>query len=198
MGFINRFLLFLYALAVALAALGVIVLCLPVIPVPVVLNEVAFALSRWETMAGAALVFLLSVHLVACSFSGSSKREEKAEKEPEAVIVKGAAGEVRVATSAVSSLAEKSALQVHGVESAEAKVESRRVAQGEEKEASSTVVIGLEVGLGGGQNVTQVSDAVRAAVSEQMSNVLGLAEYSIDISVTEIAGKDAAKKSRVS
>ena len=31
-----------------------------------------------------------------------------------------------------------------------------------------------------------------------MSNVLGLAEYSIDISVTEIAGKDAAKKSRVS
>ncbi len=198
MGFINRFLLFLYALAVALAALGVIVLCLPVIPVPVVLNEVAFALSRWETMAGAALVFLLSVHLVACSFSGSSKREEKAEKDPEAVIVKGAAGEIRVATSAVSSLAEKSALKVHGVESAEAKVQSRRVVQGEGKEASSTVVIGLEVGLGGGQNVTQVSDAVRAAVSEQMSNVLGLTEYSIDISVTEIAGKDAAKKSRVS
>ncbi|MBO4852752.1 MAG: alkaline shock response membrane anchor protein AmaP [Schwartzia sp.] len=198
MGFINRFLLFLYALAVALAALGVIVLCLPVIPVPVVLNEVAFALSRWETMAGAALVFLLSVHLVACSFSSSSKREEKAEKEPEAVVVKGAAGEVRVATSAVSSLAEKSALKVHGVESAEAKVESRRVVKGEGQEASSAVVIGLEVGLGGNQNVTQVSDAVRAAVSEQMSNVLGLAEYSIDISVTEIAGKDAAKKSRVS
>lgn len=198
MGFINRFLLFLYALAVALAALGVIVLCLPVIPVPVVLNEVAFALSRWETMAGAALVFLLSVHLVACSFSSSSKREEKAEKEPEAVVVKGAAGEVRVATSAVSSLAEKSALKVHGVESAEAKVESRRVVKGEGQEASSAVVVGLEVGLGGNQNVTQVSDAVRAAVSEQMSNVLGLAEYSIDISVTEIAGKDAAKKSRVS
>ena len=148
MGFINRFLLFLYALAVALAALGVIVLCLPVIPVPVVLNEVAFALSRWETMAGAALVFLLSVHLVACSFSSSSKREEKAEKEPEAVVVKGAAGEVRVATSAVSSLAEKSALKVHGVESAEAKVESRRVVKGEGQEASSAVVVGLEVGLG--------------------------------------------------
>ncbi len=98
----------------------------------------------------------------------------------------------------MSSLAEKSALKVHGVESAEAKVQSRRVVQGEGKEASSAVVIGLEVGLGGGQNVTQVSDAVRAAVSEQMSNVLGLAEYSIDISVTEIAGNDAAKKSRVS
>ena len=53
----------------ALAALGVIVLCLPVFPIPVVLNEVAFVLSRWETMAGAAVVFLLSVHLLACSFS---------------------------------------------------------------------------------------------------------------------------------
>ncbi len=198
MGYINRFLLFLYALAVALAALGVIVLCLPVIPVPVVLNEVKYVLSRWETMAGAALIFLLSVHLAACSFSCGSKREDKKEKEPEAIVVRGAAGEVRVATSAVSDLAEKGAARVHGVESAEAKVTSRRVVKGESQEAASEVLIGLELGLGSGQNVAQISDAVRAAVSEQMNEVLGLSEYSIDISVTEIASKDAAKKSRVS
>ena len=69
MGYINRFLLFLYTLAIALAALGVIVLCLPVFPVPAILNETAFLLSRWETIAGAALVFLISVHLVACSLT---------------------------------------------------------------------------------------------------------------------------------
>ena len=101
MGYINRFLLFLYTLAIALAALGVIVLCLPVFPIPVILNETAFVLSRWETMAGAALVFILSVHLLACSFSGGSKHEEKKEQEPEAVVVHGAGGEVRVAVSAV-------------------------------------------------------------------------------------------------
>ncbi len=198
MGYINRFLLFLYALAVALAALGVIVLCLPVIPVPVVLNEVAFALSRWETMAGAALIFLLSVHLAACSISCSSKSEEKKKKEPEAVVMQGAAGEVRVATSAVSNLAEKSASKVYGVESVDAKVESRRVVKSAGQEPSSEVLIGLALGIGAGQNVAQVSDAVRTAVSEQMKDVLGLAEYSIDISVTEIASKDATKKSRVS
>lgn len=198
MGFINRFLLFLYALAIALAALGVIVLCLPVFPIPMILNEVAFVLSRWETMAGAALVFLLSVHLLACSFSSGSKKEEKKEKEPEAVIVHGASGDVHVAVPAVSSLAEKSAMKVYGVEGVNAKVESRRVAGGEGKAPSSSVVVGLNLELGAGQNVAQVSEAVRAAVSEQMNEVLGLADYSIDISVAEIAGKDAAKKSRVS
>jgi uncharacterized alkaline shock family protein YloU len=197
MGYINRFLLFLYTLAIALAALGVIVLCLPVFPIPVILNETAFVLSRWETLAVAALVFILSVHLLACSFSGGSKREEKKEKEPEAVVVHGEGGEVRVAVPAVSNLAEKCALKVQGVENANAKVESRRVAGGEGK-VSSSVAIRLDLELGARKNVAQVSDAVRAAVSEQVNEVLGLKDYSIDISVAEIAGKDAAKQSRVS
>ena len=197
MGYINRFLLFLYTLAIALAALGVIVLCLPVFPIPVILNETAFVLSRWETLAVAALVFILSVHLLACSFSGGSKREEKKEKEPEAVVVHGEGGEVRVAVPAVSNLAEKCAMKVQGVESANAKVESRRVAGGEGK-VSSSVTIRLDLELGARKNVAQVSDAVRAAVSEQVNEVLGLKDYSIDISVAEIAGKDAAKQSRVS
>ena len=198
MGYINRFLLFLYALAVALAALGVIVLCLPVFPVPAILNETAFLLSRWETIAGAALVFLISVHLVACSLTcGSRSGEQKEKKEPEAVVVRGASGEVRVAIPAVSSMAEKSASKVYGVENVDAKVEARRVT-GEDGVPSSKVAIGLEVALAAGQNVAQASDAIRAAVSEQMDNVLGLADYSIDISIAEFAGIDAAKKSRVS
>ena len=177
MGYINRFLLFLYALAVALAALGVIVLCLPVFPVPAILNETAFLLSRWETIAGAALVFLISVHLVACSLTcGSRSGEQKEKKEPEAVVVRGASGEVRVAIPAVSSMAEKSASKVYGVENVDAKVEARRVT-GEDGVSSSKVAIGLEVALAAGQNVAQASDAIRAAVSEQMDNVLGLADY---------------------
>ena len=198
MGYINRFLLFLYALAVALAALGVIVLCLPVFPVPAILNETAFLLSRWETIAGAALVFLISVHLVACSLTcGSRSGEQKEKKEPEAAVVRGASGEVRIAIPAVSSMAEKSASKVYGVENVDAKVEARRVT-GEDGVPSSKVAIGLEVALAAGQNVAQASDAIRAAVSEQMDNVLGLADYSIDISIAEFAGMDAAKKSRVS
>ena len=198
MGYINRFLLFLYALAVALAALGVIVLCLPVFPVPAILNETAFLLSRWETIAGAALVFLISVHLVACSLTcGSRSGEQKEKKEPEAVVVRGASGEVRVAIPAVSSMAEKSASKVYGVENVDAKVEARRVT-GEDGVPSSKVAIGLEVALAAGQNVAQASDAIRAAVSEQMDNVLGLADESVDMSIAEFAGMDAAKKSRVS
>ena len=95
-------------------------------------------------------------------------------------------------------MAEKSAAKVHGVENANAKVESRRAAGGQSQAPASSVVIGLDLELGAGQNVAQVSDAVRAAVSEQMNEVLGLSDYSIDISIAEIAGREAAKKSRVS
>ena len=55
MGYFNRFLLFLYALAVALASLGLAALCLHLLPQAVIENEMAFLLSRWETLAGAAV-----------------------------------------------------------------------------------------------------------------------------------------------
>ncbi len=193
MGYINRFLLFLYALAVALAALGVIVLCLPIFPVSATLNETSYLLSRWETILGAVLVFLISVHLVACSLTcGSGSGDKKNKKEPEAVVVHGASGEVRIAVSAVSSLAAKCASKIHGVESVDAKVESSR-AVGPDNTPSSKVVIKLDVNLGGGQNVAQVSDAIRTSVSEQMNDVLGLTDCTVDISVAEIGSQDAAK-----
>ena len=72
------------------------------------------------------------------------------------------------------------------------------MAGGEDKAPSSSVVVGLDLALGEGQNAPQISDAVRAAVSEQMKGTLGLTDFSIDISVAEIAGRDATKKSRVS
>lgn len=193
MGYINRFLLFLYALAVGLASLGVAVLCFSVFPQTVVLNEAAFLLSRWETAAGAGAVFLLSVHLAGCSlFAGGAK-----ERRPEEVVVYGAQGAVHVAASAVSELAERVAARVHGVETAAAKVAVTE-APSARSSAAQKVKVRIEARLSGGRKVTEASDAIHAAVSEQMTEVLGLADYSIDISVTGVAGGEAAKKPRVS
>ena len=81
MGIINRFLLFLYALAVACLSLGVVALALQIVPEPILLNEYRYLMGaqQWQLVAGGVLVFLLSIHLIGCSFSGGSDKREGGE-----------------------------------------------------------------------------------------------------------------------
>ena len=78
MGIINRFLLFLYALAVACLSLGIAALALQIVPEPILLNEYRYLMGaqQWQLVAGGVLVFLLSIHLIGCSFSGGSDKRE--------------------------------------------------------------------------------------------------------------------------
>ncbi|MBQ7515764.1 MAG: alkaline shock response membrane anchor protein AmaP [Schwartzia sp.] len=188
MGFFNRFLLFLYALLVALASLGAIALCLNVLPVPMIQNELKFLLSRWETIAAAAFLFLWSVHMMGASFSRSGESKPKKKDEPEAVLVKTANGEVRVLTGAVCALIEKCAMGVFGVREARAKVHS--TAEGE----GSLVEAALDVAVDDDQNVGTVSDYIRGEVDRNMKQVLGLETYKLAISVTEIARPETAAR----
>ena len=103
MGFISRFVLFWYALAIAVASIGVAALCLGVMPQTFVLEQTAFWLAQWETIVGAVVVFFLSIYLLGCVF----QREAKPDKKTEAVIVRSETGEVSVSVKAVSDMAEK-------------------------------------------------------------------------------------------
>ena len=193
MGLINRFLLLLYALAVAAAAVGVAALCFGVVPRTFVLEQAAFWLSRWETVGGAVIVFLASLYvIVTCVFH----REAKPDKEKEAVVIRSETGEVRVAVPAVAEMAEKIASKIYGVESVSANVSSTPPKANEK--GSSSVVVGLQVGINDGHNVAAISDAIRTTVSEHMAKTLGFTGCAINISVTEIAEEVAAKKPRVS
>lgn len=183
MGYFNRFLLFLYALAVALASLGLAALCLHLLPTAVIENEMAFLLSRWETLAGAAVAFLWSVHLMGCSLSS-----EKSAGEVEAVVLRGAGGEVRVAVAAVQDMVEKSAMRLSGVLRAQAEVSARR--RGED----STVEIALRVAVEEKANVAALSDTIRAEIRQQVTDTLGLREFTLDVTVMEIQPTAKANK----
>lgn len=183
MGYFNRFLLFLYALGIALASLGLAALCLHLLPQAVIENEMAFLLSRWETLAGAAVAFLWSVHFMRCNLSTG-----KAPEETEAVVLRGAGGEVRVAVAAVRDMVEKSALTIDGVLNAQAKVSARR--QGE----ASTVEIALRVAVEEKENVAALSDRIRAEVRQRVTGTLGMNEFALDVAVTEL--RSAAKVQR--
>lgn len=176
MGYINRFLLFIYALVIALASLGLGALCFHILPEAVIQNEVAFALSRWETIAGAVVVFLWSVHLMGCSLS----RSERSRGDAEAIILLGAAGEVRISVSAVRDMAEKSALAVPGVYEAKAKVRAQR-----EKESSS-VAVTLSIAVDAKQNVAEISDSIRKEAHRQLTDILGVKDFTLEVFVTEL------------
>lgn len=187
MGYFNRFLLLLYALAIALASLGVAALCLRIVPASVVLNEAAFLLSRWETIVGALVVFLWSVHLMGCSLSGSAKGAG----DKEVLVVHGSAGEVRVAVPAVRDMVEKSALRVSGVSEAKAKIHISH--QGEKR----VVEVALQVAIEGTQSIAVVSDNIRGALGQQMSGVLGIKDFKLEIAVSDF-GQLGEDKKRVS
>ncbi|MGP1367284.1 MAG: alkaline shock response membrane anchor protein AmaP [Schwartzia sp. (in: firmicutes)] len=175
LGYVNRFLLFLYALAIALASLGLAALWFHLLPQAVIENELAFLLSRWETLAGAAVAFLWSIHFMGCSISS-----DKASADTEAVVLKGAGGEVRVAVAAVRDMVEKSALMIDGVLNAKARVSARR--RGDD----SVVDIALRVAVADKENVAALSDSLRAEVRQRVSGTLGINDFSLDVAVTEL------------
>ena len=75
MGVFNRFLLFLYTLLFGVVSLGVVLLVFNVVPERVLLNEYQFAVTQWQTGAVAAVVFIISIHLLFCSFAGKGNKE---------------------------------------------------------------------------------------------------------------------------
>ena len=59
MGIINRFFLFVFALFLVLLSLGVLAVCLQIVPEHYWLNELRFALGRQETIVASAAAFFL-------------------------------------------------------------------------------------------------------------------------------------------
>ena len=60
MGIINRFLLFVLMIGLALLAVLMLLLCMGAVPEPVWLNELHYILSRRETVAASVVVLVLA------------------------------------------------------------------------------------------------------------------------------------------
>ena len=64
MGIINRFLLFVLMIGLAVLAVLMLLLCMGAVPEPVWLNELHYILSRRETVAASVVVLVLALHLL--------------------------------------------------------------------------------------------------------------------------------------
>ena len=98
MGIINRFLLFVLMIGLALLAVLMLLLCMGAVPEPVWLNELHYILSRRETVVASVVVLVLALHLLGVSLRG---RAERTRESGDFILLQGAEGGVRVALPAI-------------------------------------------------------------------------------------------------
>lgn len=188
MGILDRILLAVYAIALAILSLGAIVLCTQWISADFLWTNLTYLRGRWETMAGAAVFFLASLRLLKVSF----QREKKAQRPVETVVTRGEMGEVNVAVDAVRELACRSARAVAGVRDAVVDVLGV-TAQPDGQEARLRLKITAQIG--GEHQVVAVSDEVRRKVLESLAHVAGLTAVDLDVLVDDMS--DDSAKGRV-
>ena len=177
MGYFNRFLLFIYSLAIAAVSLGIVALCLHVLPMNEILNEIKFALSRWETIAAAVFVFFFSVHILGCALSsGSSEGSTRGEM----LLLSGVTGAVSVSVEAARSLVEKTALSVSGVRSVKSKVWAKKT-----QDDMSELDVRLKLAVGQENKATEIADEVRQSIIDNVDKVLGLKTCNIELESSE-------------
>ena len=101
MGIINRFLLFVSMIGLALLSVLVLVLCMGVLPESIWLNEIHYILSRRETVAVSVVLLLVALHLLGVSLRG---RAERTHERGDFILLQGAEGGVRVALPAIRAM----------------------------------------------------------------------------------------------
>lgn len=191
MGFLDRFFLALYALAVLLLSLGVAVLCTQLVPMELVWTNFIYLCGRWETVAGAAVFFLLSLRFLKVSLSVSKR--PKLQKE--AVIVRGEMGEVQVAVEAVRNMVDKTARSVRGVRDVKTEVTAAFMPSKKgDVAAQQQVKIVVKIVIGQESNVTEVSNQVRTLVGNGLTNVVGLSDFDLEVRIDDISNASVQKQ----
>lgn len=189
MGIINRILLFVYALFFGALCAGAAGLCLHIVPERVFFNEYEYLVNQWQTGAVAGVLLLVSIHLVLCSFASSGK---KTVSSGEVLVVQGTEGQVNVSLEAIRDMAERLAAGVHGVRQAKARafVERRR-------DEGDFLKLDMRLGIGQERGVAAISDDVRLQLDRYVTQVAGIDNVEVAVSVQSIASGVSVKKRRI-
>lgn len=189
MGIINRFLIFLYTLFIAVLSIGVILLVVKLVPEQYVINEYQYLAAQWQTAAGALLFFLLSIHLLCCSLFNGSKEQVSRN---DIILVNTDSGSVQVTLEAVREMINRLSDSTVGVR------ESKTVCQVRHgKENDDKLEITLKLIIGQDRNIGLISDDIRGKIDQHMKHLVGINAYELKIEVESIAGGVAVKKRRV-
>ena len=190
MGIISRLLLFLYVIAVASALIVFAGVCLNFFPAEFWRGELEKIISRQETLAVIAAMFLASLCLLSSVFSsGGKKNSEEFLSTDDVELQTGQAGEVRIAVQAIKNVVEQAALTVSGVREVKAEVFSQK--------GEMPVKINLEIILGQGYSAPKVSEEINSAVNEALQTAMQISNVPVKTKVTEVTHAVLERERRV-
>lgn len=189
MGIFNRFLLLLLSLATAASALIVLGIATGLVPTGVWQNELNFILSRYETLAVAVLVLLVSLKLIGAAFARTSK--DSTQHKGEYLITKNDGGEVRIALDAVRTLVTRLASETAGVREARTQVRVSGPRAAKKLSVALALVVGREV------NATSLTQALTATIAGQLAATMALEDVPLDIVITGVTDEPPVRKKRV-
>lgn len=190
MGIINRFLLFVSMIGLALLSVLVLVLCMGVLPESVWLNEIHYILSRRETVAASVVLLLVALHLLGVSLRG---RAERTHERGDFILLQGAEGGVRVALPAIRAMAERTLLSLHGIRMAKVRVQRVRAS----KNAPETLRLVLDLTVSRGTPVASLTEAAAAAIRTELRETMGLEDVAVESHITAFSDAVPAGKHRV-
>lgn len=190
MGIINRFLLFVSMIGLALLSVLVLVLCMGVLPESVWLNEIHYILSRRETVAASVVLLLVALHLLGVSLRG---RAERTHERGDFILLQGAEGGVRVALPAIRAMAERTLLSLHGIRMAKVRVQRVRAS----KNAPETLRLVLDLTVSRGTPVASLTEAAAAAIRTELRETMGLEDVAVESHITAFSDAVPAGKRRV-
>lgn len=190
MGIINRFLLFVSMIGLALLSVLVLVLCMGVLPESVWLNEIHYILSRRETVAVSVVLLLVALHLLGVSLRG---RAERTHERGDFILLQGAEGGVRVALPAIRAMAERTLLSLHGIRMAKVRVQRVRAS----KNAPETLRLVLDLTVSRGAPVASLTEAAAAAIRTELRETMGLEDVAVESHITAFSDAVPAGKRRV-
>ncbi|MCI7185478.1 alkaline shock response membrane anchor protein AmaP [Mitsuokella jalaludinii] len=190
MGIINRFLLFVSMIGLALLSVLVLVLCMGVLPESVWLNEIHYILSRRETVAVSVVLLLVALHLLGVSLRG---RAERTHERGDFILLQGAEGGVRVALPAIRAMAERTLLSLHGIRMAKVRVQRVRAS----KNAPETLRLVLDLTVSRGTPVASLTEAAAAAIRTELRETMGLEDVAVESHITAFSDAVPAGKRRV-
>lgn len=184
MGFLDRFFLLIYSLAVFVLSIGILILCTQLVSFDFVWTNFIYLSGRWETAVVAMVVALISLRLLRVSI----KFDKMPRVHKEAIVVHGNIGDVQVAVDAVKNLIDKMARSIKGVRDVKVQVHVKMV------DAIEKMSITIKLVLSQENNVIETSDMVRETVKGSLNQIVGLTDFDLEVIVDDISNAPVQKQ----
>ncbi|MCI6158989.1 MAG: alkaline shock response membrane anchor protein AmaP [Selenomonadaceae bacterium] len=195
MGMMNRVLLFLAALLLLALSVLWLAVSLGAVPDTVWQNELLYALSRKEGVLAAAVILLLSVHLLGVSVHRED--EDALARRGEFLVVRSETGSCQVSLAAVRDLVDRTVREARAVRDVKVKPQVRRRKDKKTGEKLEQLELSLLLTVGREARIPALEQELEQKVAEALQRSLALTDVPLAIRVTDITDAQPVRTQRV-